>query len=92
MNSFYKYRNYIIFILVTLVFTLYAVYVYLENKLATSGEILSVELEEMKQLKTANTLLQEQLYTYSSLRVIAEEAKRMGFVDAKPNNYLYIKP
>ena len=70
-------------ILIILVIFLSVVKTFISNNVSTSGVLLGKAEEQISNYKLENTLLEEKLYTESSLTTIAIKADKLGYTDKK---------
>ena len=73
---------------VMLVFLLGMVQLFVSNRLADLGEDIEREKLKTESLSLENRLLEEQLRQRESLVNVAEEAKKLGFIEVKSIYYL----
>jgi cell division protein FtsL len=69
---------------------LYFVFVVLSNELTPLGKKIAELDEEIGRLKSENELLEIKIANEGSLRTIGERARSMGFIDAGPENVIYL--
>lgn len=77
----YRYRNYILFIIITSMFLLSIVNVVLKNALSTTGTDLAVVLKEISELKRKNALLKQEVLEAQSLKTVEEKAAGLGLTE-----------
>ncbi|MDP3998000.1 MAG: hypothetical protein Q8P89_00080 [bacterium] len=73
---------------VILVFVLGMVQLIVSNRLSDLGEEIETEKVKTESLTLENRLLEEQLRQKESLINVSEEAKKLGFIEAKSIYYL----
>lgn len=73
--------------LLTMVVVLSLVHVVVANRLSTTGITLSKLEEETKEYRTKNEILSQELFTASSLTMIASKAASLGFTTKMANVY-----
>lgn len=78
MKKSYK----IILLLLSIVAVLSVAKVILHNAFSTSGIFISKIEQEIKDYKTQNAIMSEELLATSSLTNLAQKAKQEGFVDS----------
>lgn len=76
--------------LVIVIISLFGVRAVVSNKLSTSGVELGQAQDDIKRIRTENTIIKEKLYKMSSLTHVSSAAARLGFVESK-ESYALIK-
>lgn len=79
---------YVIIILIFTIITLIIVRITISNRLSTNGMELGKIQQEIVDYKNQNTLLEEKVLEASSLVHVADQAKRLGFVQEKAPVYI----
>lgn len=67
--------------LILIFFSLLVVRTFISNNVSTSGVALGKIQEEIDNYKIENSILSQQVYSYSSLSNIALKASQLGFVE-----------
>lgn len=70
-------------VLILSILILSVVRTFISNNVSTSGVLLGKAQEQIDKYKLENTLLEEKLYTQSSLTSIAVKADKLGYTDKK---------